>query len=209
MTNSHLLIKCHIWVLIVGVGITLGGCQPPIKNLDSKGKNIICFGDSITWGEGLNRKDAFPAILEKLLKRKVINAGNPGDTTFDALKRLKRDVLDRDPYLVIVELGGNDFLQKVAPQDTFNNIEKIIRRIQDKGAIVVLCDVSCGFVLSGYRKEFKRIARRYGTIFVARLLEGILDDPSLKVDFIHPNKRGHILIAQRIYERLRKWALFQ
>ncbi len=70
-------------------------CTPQIVNLDSKGQDVICFGDSITSGEGVGIEDSYPSILSKLLKR------------------LDTDVLSKNPYLVIIEFGGNDFLQRI------------------------------------------------------------------------------------------------
>lgn len=185
------------------------GCSYPIKNLDSKGTKIICFGDSITSGEGLaNKEEAFPSLLGRLLNREVINAGRSGDTTSLALERLEKDVLQKDPYLVIVELGGNDFLQRIALSSTLENLKEMILRIQDKGAIVVLVDVSCGFILSSYREAYKNLAKQTGSIFVSQVLRGIFDQPSLKTDFLHPNSSGHQIIAERLYKAIKKYLNF-
>ncbi|MCD6228266.1 MAG: arylesterase [Candidatus Omnitrophica bacterium] len=181
------------------------GCSYPIKNLDSSGEVIICFGDSITRTEGIPLKETYPAILSELLHREVINAGIPGDTTTTALRRLEKDVLSKNPYLVVVELGGNDFLTGVSKEVTLKNLEEIIVRIQEAKAIVVLCDISCGFILSGYRRDLHWLAKKTGTIFVPQLLEGILDNPSAKLDYIHPNALGHRLIAQRIYQAIKPY----
>lgn len=192
--------------LILLVGVLLSACSYPIKNLDSKGKNIICFGDSITSGEGLaSKKEAYPYLLGELLKREVINAGRSGDTTASALERLDKDVLEKDPYLVIIELGGNDFLQRVPLQNTLRNLEEMILRIQKKGASVALVDISCGFILSSYRKAYKELAKKTGSIFISQVLKDIFDNPSLKRDYLHPNALGHKIIAERIYKVIEKF----
>ena len=185
--------------------ILLFGCGYPIKNLDSQGRDIICFGDSITSGVGAEGDRNYPYFLSQLIGRKVINAGKSGDTTYEALKRLERDVLSYNPYLVIVELGGNDFLRRIPTEITLKNIEEIITRIQEKGAIVALVDVSWGPIMSGYRKEFKKLARKKGAIFIPSLIRGILNDPSLKYDWIHPNSRGYKIIAYRIYKAIKPY----
>lgn len=185
--------------------ILLFSCGYPIKNLDSPGSNIICFGDSITSGVGAEDGKTYPYFLSQLIGKEVINAGKSGDTTYEALKRLERDVLSRDPYLVIVELGGNDFLHRIPTEFTLKNIEEIINRIQEKGAIVALVDVSWGPIMSGYRKEFKRLARKKGAIFIPSIMRGILNDPSLKYDWIHPNSRGYKIIAHRIYKAIKPY----
>ena len=97
----------------------MSGCaENKIKNIDSHGGNIICFGDSITFGYGAEKGEDFPRALSKMLDIPVINSGLDGDDTISALKRLENDVLDRDPLLVVIEFGGNDFLRKVALEAT-------------------------------------------------------------------------------------------
>ncbi|MCM8831277.1 MAG: GDSL-type esterase/lipase family protein [Candidatus Omnitrophica bacterium] len=189
---------CAILIIFIG-------CVPKIKNLNNSGKNIICFGDSITEGAGVLSYENYPSVLEKFLKRKVINAGVGGDTTFSALKRLEKDVLSNDPFLVIIELGGNDFLQKIPREITIKNLKEIILKIQSKNAIVVLCDISDSFVLKSYHNDLKKLAKETGSIFVSYLLAGILNNPTLKVDYLHPNKEGHYIIAERIYNAIKKY----
>ena len=84
--------------------LLLSACaKTEVKNVGSKGKNIICFGDSLTFGYGANLQEDFQSLLAKMTDRPVINAGIDGDTTFTALNRLQSDVLSKDPYLVILE----------------------------------------------------------------------------------------------------------
>ena len=83
---------------LLAVGLLLSGCaKREIKNIDSNGKNIICFGDSITFGYGVSSGEDYPSILAKMFQYALINAGIDGDTTTEALKRLEYDVLDRIP----------------------------------------------------------------------------------------------------------------
>jgi len=173
-----------------------------ITNIDSKGTNIICFGDSLTFGYGANASENYPSILANMLNLPIINAGIDGDTTQEALRRIDSDVLDRDPFLVIVEFGGNDFLRRISLDETLKNIEEIIKKIQSKGAMVALADVSAGPIMSSYGKEFKRLSKKYNTILIPHLLSGILANPSLKSDSIHPNAEGYKFIAQKIYQAI-------
>jgi acyl-CoA thioesterase-1 len=191
-----------IFSLLVAI---ITGCAPPIKNLGNEGKNIICFGNSITQGEGVSEEDTYPRLLEKMLKRKVINAGVGGDTTASAILRLKKDVLVRNPYLVIVELGGNDYLQRIPKRRIFINLETIILQIQKSGAMVALCDLSYGSVLSQYRSDFRRLAKKRGAILIEGLMEGILDNPRFQYDYIHPNKEGYQIIASRVYNAIKEY----
>jgi lysophospholipase L1-like esterase len=195
--------------LIFIIFFILISCSPPIKNLDSKGKTIVCFGNSLTQGVGAEgEEETYPEVLGKLTGKEVINAGLSGDTTGTALIRLDVEVLNKNPFLVILELGGNDFLRHIPKEVTLKNLERIIMTIQDKGIQVALCDVSSGFILSGYRRDFKRLCQKTGAIFIPRLLEGILDNPSLKYDYIHPNGKGYRIIAQRIYQAISRYVSF-
>lgn len=194
---------CFYFIFVVSL---CSGCGYEIVNVDSDGSNIICFGNSITYGTGAAKGQDYPSILAGLLNRKVINAGRPGDTTIGALARIEKDVLERNPYLVIVELGGNDYLQQVPRERTLRNIEAIITKIQQKGAMVALCDISGGMLSPGfphYRADFKKIARRKGTIFIPGLLERVLSDNTLRSDFIHPNAKGYRVIAEVVYKYIK------
>ncbi len=180
-------------------------CTYPVKNTDSKGRNIICFGDSITYGVGAQMGRTYPFYLSKLTGVEVINAGVPGDTTESALLRLGKDVLSKNPYLVIVELGGNDFLSKVPLKVTISNLEKIIMAIQKRGAMVALCDVSDGVFMSAYSRRYRILAKKRGAIFVPFLLKGIMNDSSLKYDYIHPNSKGYQIISRRIFNAIEEY----
>ncbi len=174
-----------------------------VANLDSAGRNVICFGDSLTEGVGASPGHDYPTLLSRELGSEAINAGVGGDTTQMALDRIDRDVLQRDPRLVIVELGGNDFLQKVARDQIFANLDEIVRRIQKKGAMVVLVGVQPGLWGDETRADYQRIARARKAVFVPNILDGILTDPQLKSDEIHPNDQGYEKITQRILKAVR------
>ncbi|RJO65483.1 MAG: arylesterase [Candidatus Omnitrophota bacterium] len=195
-------------VAIVGglVVILSSGCaKREIANTNSKGKNIICFGDSITAGYGVSPGQDYPAQLSRLLRRPVINAGNSGETSRDALQRLGPDVLENDPFLVIIEFGGNDFLKKIPVSDTVTYVREMVEKIQSQGAMVAIADVSSAMVMGECSKELSRLSKKYQVIFIPRLMAGILTTPSLKSDFIHPNAEGYTLIAERVYKYLKPY----
>ena len=193
-------------LFIIILAAFLGGAKPEIRNLGNSGTNIICFGDSITFGYGASAKEDYPTALAKLLRRPVINAGVDGDTTFEAMERLEQEVLSKDPYLVIVEFCGNDFLRKVPRRNTVENLEIIIDRIQSRGAMVALVDISAGGVfLDEYRKDFKKLAAQKKAIFIPAILHRIITSPAMKSDFFHPNARGYKLIAERVYKGIERY----
>jgi len=182
--------------------VFLGCAEREIRNLNSQGKSIICFGDSITFGYGANPGEDYPAGLGKMVKLQVINAGVDGDTTFAALERLENDVLVKSPRLVIVEFCGNDFLKKIPRDDTVKNLAKIISRIQDTGAMVALVDISAGMFFKEYRQAFKKLAHEKKAIFIPAVLSKIITNPAMKSDFLHPNVRGYKIVANRIHQAI-------
>ena len=197
------MIKDKLKYILIISSILLSGCfKPEIKNLGAQGLNIICFGDSITFGYGSNSGEDYPAALSKMVNFPVINAGVDGDTTFAALKRLENDVLAKNPKLVIVEFCGNDFIKKISKANTVKNLTQIIQRIQEKGAMVALVDISAGMFFWEYRDAFKKLAAEKKAIFIPVILNRIITNPAMKSDFFHPNARGYKVIAKRIYQAI-------
>lgn len=107
---------------------------------------IVCFGDSITgvyYHTGGRRAwcDMLGIALQRIYpkaKLEMINAGLSGHSTVNALSRIKKDVLDRKPHLVVVMFGMNDVVR--VPRPTFcENLRSIVRQCRDAGAEVVLC----------------------------------------------------------------------
>ncbi|MBN1794625.1 MAG: arylesterase [Candidatus Omnitrophica bacterium] len=190
---------------LVGVGSGCGSGTGDIANVDSQGESIICFGDSITEGVGAPANRGYPAVLASLLGSPIINAGRRGDTTYNAITRLEKEVLAKNPFLVIVEFGGNDMLKRIPSEETFRNLAQVIERIQEHGAMVLLVGVESDFPFSssGYRRSYAELSRRYHTALIPNILEGILSNPDYKSDSIHPNEAGYRLIAGRIYDAVR------
>jgi lysophospholipase L1-like esterase len=141
-------------------------------------------------------------VLANRLGLPIVNAGHPGNTTADALMRLQ-DVLNENPRLVIVLLGGNDFLRQVPLSETKKNLEEIVRRIQDHGAMVVIVGMKLGLFTDEYGPLFRDIAERLGALYVPQLLTGILTDSKLKSDGIHPNAAGYQLMAERMVKQIK------
>lgn len=169
-----------------------------VANLDSRGTGIVAFGDSLTAGYGAGEREDYPSELSRRAGVAVTNAGVSGDTTEAALARLDRDVLTQNPRIVIVGLGGNDFLRGVPIASTEANLRQIVRRIQEAGAMVVLLGFRFPSLSADYEGMYERVASEEGALLIPDLLDDILSDPSLKSDEIHPNGRGYALIAERV-----------
>lgn len=175
-----------------------------VANLASRGTSIIAFGDSLTAGYGATAGEDYPSRMAAILGRPILNAGVSGDTTDMALARIDADVLARDPRIVIVGLGGNDFLRGVPIEATEANLRSIIRKIEGGGAMVVLIGFRFPSLTANYETMYERVASDQRCLLVSGVLRGIWTDPSLKSDEIHPNARGYQLMAERIAKPVRK-----
>ena len=175
-------------------------------NSDSQGKNIICFGNSITYGQGADKGYDYPARLKEMVSREVLNKGCCGETTQNALERIEEDVLSLDPYLVIVEFGANDYFNNISKGTVIANLENIALKIQGVGAKVALCDVSGGWRLFKkydiYHSAIKHIANKTQSAFIPFLMKGIIQRRDLMCDSFHPNSKGYEIIAQKVYKAI-------
>jgi lysophospholipase L1-like esterase len=163
---------------------------------------IVCFGDSLTEGVGADPAEDYPTVLSRQIGFPIINAGRRGDTTAQALARLADEVLARHPRLVIVLLGGNDFLRQLPRSESRKNLAAIVERIQQEGAMVVIAGIKLGFLTDGFAAIYEETAQEFGALYIPQVTKGILNDAKLRSDPIHPNSAGYRLIAERIAARL-------
>ncbi len=175
-----------------------------ITNYPSQGSNIIAFGDSLIEGVGATPGNDFVTRLSKEFNVPIINAGHRGDTTAMALKRIENSVLQNNPKVVLLLLGGNDFLHNVPKEETFANLQLMIDKIHAKGAVVVLLGVRGGLLKDIYRESFDDLAKKNHTAYVPNVLEDILGNKSLLYDEVHPNSKGYSLIAEKVAPVLEK-----
>lgn len=190
------LAAAGIVVLALVAAAGAAGCRRAPPNLDSPGVAIVCLGDSITAGVGAAEGHAYPAALSALLGSEVINDGVPGDTAADGLARLPQ-VLAQDPWLVIVELGGNDILRQVPIERTEEALDAIVRQLLAARVLPVLVAVEGPFGGS-HGGMYARLGKRYRVPVVQDALRQILFDPSLKADEVHPNDLGHARLAEAV-----------
>ncbi|HEX5719183.1 MAG TPA: GDSL-type esterase/lipase family protein, partial [Thermoanaerobaculia bacterium] len=176
--------------------LLLAGCGPEVPNLDSPGTTIVCLGDSITSGVGAEPEQPYPGLLAEKLGVEVINAGVPGDTSEDGLARVE-EVLALDPWMVIVELGGNDILRQVTPARSEAALRKILDRLLAARVVPVLVEIEVPF-RGRYAEVFERIDDDYDIPIVEDTLGEILLDADLKADPIHPNAAGQRILAEAI-----------
>lgn len=198
--------RLRLFYLLIG-GVFIAGCGgdnfKKIRNIRSSGETIICFGDSLTEGVGAVSGEDYPTVLSRRLGVPVMNAGRRGDTTAQALERLSEAVLQKRPRLVIVLLGGNDFLRRLPRQETRKNLEEIVRRIQGQGAMVAIAGIRLGLFTDEFSAIFEETAEQFGALYIPQVMKGVLRDASLRSDPIHPNAGGYRLMAERIGEKVK------
>ena len=195
------LILVGVLIIVVAVFLLLAGnssSNKNIKNYPSSGTNIIAFGDSLVLGVGSSVGNDFVSVLSRQLNIPIENLGRAGDTT-DAAKGRLNEVLERDPKVVLLLLGGNDYLRQIPKEEIFSNLGIIIESIQNSGAIVILLGVKGGILRDNYKSDFKKLSIQYQTVYIENVLDGIISNPDLMYDSIHPNNDGYKIIADRIY----------
>jgi acyl-CoA thioesterase I len=199
----------HIAVLAGLVSIVLAGATG--ANAEPVGRSpvrIVALGDSLTAGLGLPVNKSFPARLESALKAKglaveIVNAGVSGDTASRGLARLDWSVPDGTDA-VIVELGANDMLLGVDPKITRKALNEIVRRLTDRGVLVLLAGMRAAPNLGvDYGRAFESIysdvAAQYGVLLYPFLLDGVAADAKLNQrDGIHPAAAGVDEIVRRM-----------
>ncbi|MHB1330836.1 MAG: GDSL-type esterase/lipase family protein [Minisyncoccota bacterium] len=179
------------------------GSNYQIKNSKSDGKDIIAFGDSLVAGVGSEGGGGFVKMLSDDLRVTIVNLGVSGNTTRDGLERI--GILDNyDPRIVLVLLGGNDFLRKVPEEEIFSNLEKIILNIQSNGSAVILLGVRSGVLSNRYDGAFEDLAEKLGAAYVPDVLNDVFGVQELMYDTLHPNDAGYRIIANKVKPALEK-----
>lgn len=199
--------KLVILTVCLGVGavwLFLHLSEPEIRNADSAGKTIVCFGDSLTAGVGADPGEDYPSQLSRLIGLPVVNAGVAGDTTADALRRLG-PVLAARPRIVIVILGGNDIRKGVSREEAFENLAKIVAQVQDAGAMVVLGGIDIPLFSRGFEGGYPKLARESGSLLVPNVFEGIWGREGMMSDQIHPTTAGYTVIATQIHMAIKPY----
>ncbi|MDX1608489.1 MAG: arylesterase [Halofilum sp. (in: g-proteobacteria)] len=193
-------------LLLVALLALLAGCGPerPLPPLAADAV-ILAFGDSLTRGTGADADASYPAVLERLTGRQVINAGEPGELSAQGRRRLPR-VLDRvRPDLLILCHGGNDILRGRSETAAAANLRAMVEAAQARGIPVLLVGVpERSLVFRDTADLYFEVAEATGVPLEAEVLAEIIADPALKSDPIHPNAAGYRRLAEAIQRRLRE-----
>ena len=165
---------------------------------------VLAFGDSLTYGTGANEEESYPAQLAKLAGRRVVREGVPGEVSASGLARLPAALDEYRPRLLLLCHGGNDFLQRLPREKAAENLRAMIRLAKSRGIDVLLIGTpEPGFTLTP-AAFYAEIAKEFRIPYEGEVLGKILRDGNLKADQVHPNAQGYRLMAERVYDLLRK-----
>jgi acyl-CoA thioesterase-1 len=166
---------------------------------------ILAFGDSLTYGTGTRRNDSYPAVLQQLSGRRVINAGIPGELTGGGLARLTDTLYEYRPQLLILCLGGNDMLRRRDREEIEQNLERMVTISREQGVAVLLLGVPQPAIFGLQSAElYYSLAERLQLPLEAEAIPEILSDKALRSDQVHPNTAGYRLLAEAVYEKLKQ-----
>ena len=169
---------------------------------------LVCYGDSITAGYGLQTGQSFPDALQRDLDRsgyhyKVNNQGTSGATTRDAVADL-RSILLLHPEIVIVEFGGNDGLRGLPPDQTRRNLEAVLTALENTHIKILLAGITLPpnygrDYIQQFEQVFHDLAQKHHSAFVPMIYKDLANVPgTIQPDGIHPTAKGSEIIARTL-----------
>jgi acyl-CoA thioesterase-1 len=176
-------------------------------------QTILVVGDSLSAAYNINVKAGWVALLEQRLAQrnppyKVVNASISGDTTAGGLARLPTLLKQHRPVVVIVELGGNDGLRGLSPDQAKRNLAAMITRAQSAGAKVLILGIKLPpnygtRYTERFQQLYRELAAERRVALVPFVLKGIAANANLmQADGIHPNERAQPQILENVWTRL-------
>ena len=203
-------------ITIFAILVILGGAASGLADVASGTRNaqamkeivIVAFGDSLTAGYGLSASDAFPVRLETALRQagkrvRVINSGVSGDTTAGGRARLDWVLADK-PDAAIVELGANDALRGIDPEEASRNLSAILSELKKRNVRVLLTGMLAppnlgDRYVTAFNTIFPNLAAAHDVMLYPFFLDGVAAEADLNQhDGIHPNALGVTVIVDRI-----------
>jgi len=171
-------------------------------------KTLVCFGDSITAGYGLDADKSYPAALERILwdrgyRYKVNNQGVSGNTTKDAVARVN-SIVALHPEAVVVEFGGNDGLRGLPLEATRQNLDSVLTTLQNAKIRILLVGITLppnygAEYIQSFNAIYKEAASKHHVPLMPMIYDHIYTVPgTIQEDGIHPTAKGSQLIAERM-----------
>lgn len=175
-------------------------------------ETILFLGDSLTEGYQLSKEEAYPAVIERQLQKshkgiKVINGGVSGATSASGLKRMDW-YLKAKPDIMVLALGANDGLRGMKVDQTEKNLATVIEKAQERGITVILAGMKMPTNMgepyrTNFENMFPKLAKKYSLKLIPFILEGVGGQPELNLpDGIHPNPKGHEIMAKTVLKVL-------
>ncbi len=213
--NPSFLQRRRLLALLPIATALLAACgqRTPKARPIAAGSTVLALGDSLTSGVGTNAATAYPAVLQELTGWQVVNGGVSGDTTAQALARLPALLETHRPQLVIVGIGGNDFLRQMSAAAARDNIRAICRAATGSGAQVMLVAVPQFSLLAagtGRLTDHPLYAELAGELNLPLYEAGwveVLGNARLRSDQIHANAQGYRQFAEGLAQQMRKAGL--
>lgn len=190
-------------LILLMAGLTACDSSPQLTPL-SNNAVILAFGDSLTFGTGAERQQSYPARLQGMLSKTVINAGVPGEISKTGLIRLTSLLKRHRPELLILCHGGNDILRHSNLKQTKDNLQQMIDLARTNNTQVVLVAVPEFGIFLSPLPLYKELAVSNQIPLENTALSDILADNRLKSDQIHPNSKGYKVFAERIHSLLQQ-----
>lgn len=193
-------------LLLVLLLMLLASCNSSDNSLTFLRPNdvIVAFGDSLTSGVGAKSDMSYPAQLRRLLGRKVVNSGIPGEISSEGASRLPGVLDQHQPELLIICHGGNDILRKLDREDLRNNLRRMYEAANQRGIEVVIVTVpQLGLGLHDV-KLYQELGDELKIPVLSETLGELLSDSRYKSDPIHLNRHGYEKLAEGIADLLAK-----
>jgi lysophospholipase L1-like esterase len=199
-------------LLVALAAAPLAACGRKVPRYEAipPGSTVLALGDSLTFGTGAGAEAAYPARLAAMTGWQVVNAGVPADTSAQARERLPRLLAEHAPKLVLLSIGGNDFLRQVPEAETRTNIAAMLDEIRAAGAQPMLIAVPRPAVMAALLRSlddhplYEALAGERRVPLFASGWAKVLSDPALKADQIHANGAGYERFARDLHGFLRE-----
>ncbi len=197
--------RIFIYINLALLSIALFACsnESKLPALPSN-STVLILGDSLSYGTGATKGEDYPTLLAQHTGWHIINAGVPGDTTAQGLARLPDLLAEHQPSLLIIELGGNDFLKKVPITQTENNLKAIIeqaKRNQVMTLLIAIPDyqpVKAAFGGLSDHALYEKLSYETETPLIEDIFSEVLSKNALKADYVHPNAMGYRQVASQL-----------
>ena len=199
----------RLFLLLAAAALAACGKKTAKHAALPRGSAVLALGDSLTYGQGANPSESSPARLAAISGWNITNGGISGDTSAQALARLPELLRAHAPRLVIISIGGNDFLRRLPENETRANIRAIIQACKAAGAETLLVgvpSVGVGAALGypGAPPLYADLAKAENVPYYANGWSQILGKDALKSDQIHPNAAGYAEFARGLTAYLKE-----